>query len=229
MALVFALNAPADCKTHKPSVSTQPAPEDGAQRQKRGLRGQLVLRSAEFLGESDEKPFRSTDVAEPIRVLVLNYFAYELRAALEEPFKRLVDVVHGEHDAEVAQGVDRGVPVICDHGWREEAGELEPAVAVRASSQSRRAEHPVTRPAHSPSIVAWPSNSRPSSRKTSIAAARSSATIPTLSIRLRCPEHRQPSRPDPRLGKGTSRDVSESGNFSCFGQRKRSYPCNLRI
>ena len=53
------------------------------------------------LDESDEKPFRPADVAEPICVFILDYFAYELRAALAELFKRLVDVVHGEHDAEV--------------------------------------------------------------------------------------------------------------------------------
>ena len=62
----------------------------------------FVLRSAEFLGESDEKPFRPADVAEPIRLFILDYFAYELRAALAELFERLVDVVYGEHDAEVA-------------------------------------------------------------------------------------------------------------------------------
>jgi hypothetical protein len=62
----------------------------------------FVLHSAKFLGESDEKPFRSTDVAEPIRVFILDYFAYELRAKRAKPFKRVVDVVHGEHDAEVA-------------------------------------------------------------------------------------------------------------------------------
>ncbi len=62
----------------------------------------FVLRSVEFLGESDEKPFRPTDVAEPICVFVLDDFAYEQRAARAEPFKRLVDVVHGEHDAEIA-------------------------------------------------------------------------------------------------------------------------------
>jgi hypothetical protein len=67
-----------------------------------GFSDLFVLRSSEFLGESDEKPFRPADVAEPIRVFILDYFAYELRAALAEPFKRLVDVVHGEHDAEVA-------------------------------------------------------------------------------------------------------------------------------
>jgi hypothetical protein len=30
------------------------------------------------LGESDEKPFRPADVAAPIRVFILDYFAYEL-------------------------------------------------------------------------------------------------------------------------------------------------------
>ena len=53
----------------------------------------FVLRSTEFLRESDKKPFRPADVAEPIRVFILDYFAYELRAALAERFKRLVDVV----------------------------------------------------------------------------------------------------------------------------------------
>ena len=41
------------------------------------------------MGESDENPFRPTDVAEPIRVFILDYFAYELRTARAEPFKRL--------------------------------------------------------------------------------------------------------------------------------------------
>ena len=49
-----------------------------------GLSDVFVLRSAEFLGESDEKPFRPADVAETIRVFILDYFAYELRAALAE-------------------------------------------------------------------------------------------------------------------------------------------------
>jgi hypothetical protein len=53
----------------------------------------------ELLGEPDEKSFGAADVAEPIRVFVLDYFADELRAALAEPGERLVDVVHGEHDA----------------------------------------------------------------------------------------------------------------------------------
>src|SRR3954467_1154870 len=79
---------------------------------------------AELLGQPDEQSFGAADVAEPIRVFVLNHFANELRAARAEPGERLVDVVHGEHDAEIAQRVHRGVPVIGD-GWRgEKAREL---------------------------------------------------------------------------------------------------------
>jgi hypothetical protein len=82
------------------------------------------------LGESDEKSFRPADITEPIRVFILDYFAYEFRAAIAEPFERLVDVIHGEHDAEVAKSVHRGVAVIRNGRRREEAGEFEPAVAV---------------------------------------------------------------------------------------------------
>ena len=59
----------------------------------------VVRRSAEFLGESDEKSFRPADVAESIRVFIQDYFACELRAALAKPLERPVDVVHREHDA----------------------------------------------------------------------------------------------------------------------------------
>ena len=83
-----------------PSLNFQVA-DDPVGSESGGFSDVFVLRSSEFLGESDEKPFRPTDVAEPIRVFILDYFAYELRAARAEPFKRLVDVVHGEHDAEV--------------------------------------------------------------------------------------------------------------------------------
>ena len=88
--------------------------------------------SAEFFREPYEKTFGPANVAEPIRVFVLDHFvADELRAVLTEPGERLVDVVHGEHDAQVAESVHRGVPVIGDHRRREKARELEPAVAVR--------------------------------------------------------------------------------------------------
>ncbi len=46
----------------------------------------------EFLGGFDEKSFGAADVAEPIYVFVLNYFADELRAKLLELGECFVDV-----------------------------------------------------------------------------------------------------------------------------------------
>jgi hypothetical protein len=56
--------------------------------------------------------------------LVLHHFVDELRPVLAEPGQRIVEVVHREHDAQVAQRVHRGVPVIRDHRRREKAREL---------------------------------------------------------------------------------------------------------
>ena len=53
----------------------------------------------ELLGKPDENSFGAPDVAEPIPVFVLDHFADELRAACAEPGERIVDVLHGEHDA----------------------------------------------------------------------------------------------------------------------------------
>ncbi len=85
----------------------------------------------ELLGEPDKKSFGTADVAETIRLFVLNHIADELRATLAESGKRVVDVVHREHDAQVAERVHRGVPVIGDDGRGEESRKLEPAMAVR--------------------------------------------------------------------------------------------------
>ncbi len=55
---------------------------------------------ADLFGQPYEKSFGPTDVAEPIFVFVLDHFvAYKLRAVLADPGERVVDVVHGEHDA----------------------------------------------------------------------------------------------------------------------------------
>ena len=85
----------------------------------------------ELLGQPDENALGATDVAEPIHVFVLDYFVDELRAVSAEPGERIVEVVHGEHDTQVAQSVHRGVPVIGDHRRREKSREFDPAVAVR--------------------------------------------------------------------------------------------------
>src|SRR6266540_3657230 len=95
----------------------------------------------ELLGKPDENSFGAPDVAEPIRVLVLDHFADELRAAFAEPGERIVDVLHGEHDAQVTERVHRGTAVIGDHRRREESGHLEPAVTVRRTHHGNLDAH----------------------------------------------------------------------------------------
>ena len=54
----------------------------------------------DLLGQPDQKSFRPSDVAEPIRVFVLDHLAADkLRAVFEEPGEHVVDVVDCEHDA----------------------------------------------------------------------------------------------------------------------------------
>src|SRR5690606_27764412 len=146
----------------------------------------------------DKKSFGATDVAEPVRLLVLDHIADELRAALAEPGKRLLDAVHSAHDAKVAESIHRRVPGIGDDGRVEESRKRHPTVDRRPGPlrlwpsgvtsmaiSTRWDPSPVTRPAHSPTTMARPSSLRPSSEKNEIAASRDSTTMPTLSIRLR--------------------------------------------
>src|SRR5437868_15064490 len=90
-------------------------------------------RSAQFLREPYGKSSGPADVAEPIRVSVLDHLANELRAVLGEPAEHLVDVVHGEHDAQIAESIHRGVAVIGNRDRRDKSRELEPTVAVRGA------------------------------------------------------------------------------------------------
>jgi hypothetical protein len=94
-------------------------------------------------------PSGPSDVAEPIHVLVLDDFVDELCVVLAEPGQRVIEVVHREHDAEVTEGVYRGVAVIGGRRRREKAREFDPAVAVgiRIMAVSTRwSRSPVTRP-----------------------------------------------------------------------------------
>src|SRR5882672_5576628 len=95
----------------------------------------------ELLGKPDENSFGAPDVAEPIRIFVLDHLADELRAAFAEPGERIVDVLHGEHDAQVTESVHRGAAVIGDHRRREESGDLEPAVTVRRTHHGNLYAH----------------------------------------------------------------------------------------
>src|SRR6266516_138921 len=96
-----------------------------------GMTPERVSVVSRLLGQPDENALGASDVAEPIHVFVLDHFVDELRAVSAEPGERIVEVVHGEHDTQVAQSVHRGVPVIGDHRRREKSREFDPAVAVR--------------------------------------------------------------------------------------------------
>src|SRR5262245_50905975 len=78
-------------------------------------------------------PFGPPDVAEPVHVFVLDHFVDELGAVFAEPGERLVDVVNGEHDTQVAQSVHGGVPVVSSNRRRDESRKLESALAVRGA------------------------------------------------------------------------------------------------
>src|SRR5437899_10829250 len=104
-----------------------------------GIRSGSVL--PELLGEPDENPFGTPDVAKPIHVFILDHFADELRAVFAESGERIVDVLHGEHDAQVAESVHWGAAVIGDHRRREESGHLEPAVTVRRTHHGNLDAH----------------------------------------------------------------------------------------
>jgi hypothetical protein len=86
--------------------------------------------STNLLGEPDEEPFWPANIAKPVGVFILDDFAHELGAARPEPHERVVEVIHGEHDAEVTERIHRGVPVILDDLGTEKTGKLEPAMAV---------------------------------------------------------------------------------------------------
>src|SRR5919206_1275824 len=72
-----------------------------------GLRRNRLL-LADLLGKPDEDPLRASDVTEPILILVLRQFTNQLGSVRAEPDERSVDVLHSEHDAEVAESVHRG-------------------------------------------------------------------------------------------------------------------------
>src|SRR5262245_37648493 len=104
-----------------------------------GIRSGCLL--PELLSAPDENPLGTADVAEPIQVFILDHLADELRASFAEPGKRIVDVLHGEHDAKVAESVHGGAAMIGDHGRREETGHLEPTVTVRRTHHGNLDAH----------------------------------------------------------------------------------------
>src|SRR3569832_173767 len=97
---------------------------------------------------------------------------------------------------------------------------------------TRMSRNPVTPSAHSPSIGARPSSSRPSTVKNSMAASRSSTTMPTLSIRLTvmmspwrlyASERKRRNAPCPLERKAASRPLQRT-----IGRHATEGPLDLR-
>lgn len=94
------------------------------------IKGGLGGVRAEFFGEPDEESFGAADVAEAVDVFVLNDFVDEFGAKLVEAGQGIIQVLDGEHDPQVAKGVDGSVAVVGSDGRRFELGKFEPAVAI---------------------------------------------------------------------------------------------------
>src|SRR5947199_1740961 len=95
----------------------------------------------ELLCKHDYNHFGSPVLTEPIHVFILYHFSDELRAAFAESGECIVNVLHGEHDAQVAESVHWGAAVIRDHRRRDETGHLDPAVTVRRTHHGNLDAH----------------------------------------------------------------------------------------
>src|SRR5262245_28534489 len=86
----------------------------------------------ELLGERNDDALRAADVTEPVHVLILGDFAYELSAMGAQAREDILNVVDGEHDATYAQRVHWCVlRFSSDRRRRVKLVQLKPTVAVR--------------------------------------------------------------------------------------------------
>jgi hypothetical protein len=79
------------------------------------------MASADLLGQPDENALWASDVAEPIHIFVQDYVVDDLSAVFGESGERVVKVIDGEHDAQIAEGIYRRMPMVGNHWRREEA------------------------------------------------------------------------------------------------------------
>src|SRR5437867_3817063 len=87
----------------------------------------------ELLGKRDDDALGAADVDEPIRVLVLHYFADQFGAVGEQARDDVVDVIDGEHYTADPECVHRSVLGPSSHRLRRvELVQLDPSMAVRS-------------------------------------------------------------------------------------------------
>src|SRR3954471_13282420 len=86
---------------------------------------------AELLGQGDDDPRGTAEVAEPVAVLVLRHLTEELSTVGAQASHDVVDVVDGEHDPMQTQRVGRRVLRLgADYRWAVVHRQLQLAVAV---------------------------------------------------------------------------------------------------
>ena len=104
--------------------------------------------------QPDEDSFWAVDVAEPVDVFVIHHLANQLRAVWFELFEDRVEVVHVEHHAEVAEGVDGRSSVVFDDGGAVELAEFQAAMAVRCDHH-RDFDRLIPQPCDAPGPLAF--------------------------------------------------------------------------
>jgi hypothetical protein len=87
----------------------------------------------QFFGQSNQQALGATNVAQSIRVFVLNYLTDELCSMLLETGEGFINIFHGEHNAQVAQRIYWGISMI-GNDWRsEKSRDFKPTMAVGSS------------------------------------------------------------------------------------------------
>src|SRR3954464_7702504 len=95
---------------------------------------------SELLAQRNDNALGAANVAEPVGVLVLDHFADQFGAAVEQARDDGVEVINGEHDAAYSQCVNRRVHrgvrgPGSDRLRRVELVQLDPPVAVRGAQE----------------------------------------------------------------------------------------------
>jgi hypothetical protein len=142
--------------------------------------------SADLLRQLDDDPLRAADVAEPIAVFVALQLADEFSAAARRP-ATTASMSSTAHATWRIPGVFAGACRLSpwfDGEWNFVSSSRPwpsgvPTIAISARTPSS----PTTRSTQPPSTGPSPYSLSPSSTKNAVAAARSSTTMPTCSIR----------------------------------------------
>ena len=140
--------------------------------------------SADALGQFDDNSLGAAHVAELVDVLVALQLADEFDAAGPQSSHNRIDVFDGEGDMPGVFAAACRLPLRDDGAWYFVSSSRPwPSTVCIIAISARTPSRPTTRSTQRPSTGTSACSSSPSSRKNFVAAARSSTTMPTCSIR----------------------------------------------